>query len=77
MSETKNNLLKQHCSIETANLLYETLQYYRELVPFTLDMSAEEYADTHEAKRVDAALKKYRDETGAKETYANSMFRGK
>ncbi len=63
------------CSAETAARLYYRLEYYREYMPAVLGCSPERYAITQEAKSTDAALKAYRDETGAEDTYANSMFK--
>lgn len=52
------------CSPEVAAALYRRLEYYRDVIPFCLDMSEEKYANTQEAKLADAALESYRKETG-------------
>ena len=57
------------CSPQTAAQLYAQLEYYREYVPYMLDMSPERYSQTQEAINVDTALKAYRDETGTPPTY--------
>ena len=57
------------CSPKVALNLYGLLEYYREYVPYMLDITDEDYAKTQECKNVDAALSAYRAETGAEKTY--------
>jgi hypothetical protein len=57
------------CTPETAALLHWMLDYYREYFPYAVGMTHEKYATTQEAKNADAALKAYRDETGAVSDY--------
>lgn len=63
------------CSAEVAERLYALLEYYFEFAPASHGMSRESYHATAEGKRTKEALDSYRKETGAKDTYVNSMFR--
>ena len=52
------------CSAEVALGLYRSLEYYRNFMPFILDISEAKYASLAEAKGVDARLEAYIKETG-------------
>ena len=67
--------LLKACSAEIAERLYAMLEYYFEFVPTAYGMSREAYDATMEGKRVKEVLEAYRKETGAEDTYANSIFR--
>jgi len=70
---TGGELAAKPVSAETAAELYRLLTYYRNFMPFCVEMSEAEYAITQEAINVDAALNTYRTETGKAETSKPSV----